>query len=60
MYSQNGPSLNGPLYQDKAPKRGHQIGSEKKKTRKKQNSLTSPLSAILCNDIISCIITNLN
>ena len=32
---------------------GHHVGSKKEK-QKKQNSLMSPLSAILCNDIIAC------
>ena len=54
--SQNGPSLKGPslhnIYQDKTPKRGHQVGSEKEKQEKK--SLKSPWNAILCNDIIAC------
>ena len=35
---------------------GHHVGSKKGK-QKKQNSLISPLSAILCNDIIACWIT---
>ena len=41
------------IYQDKTPKRGHQVGSERK-NKKKQISLKSPLTAILCNDIIAC------
>ena len=32
---------------------GHHVGSKKGK-QKKQNSPISPLSAILCNDIIAC------
>ena len=42
------------IYQDKTPKRGHQVGSERK-NKKKQISLKSPLTAILCNDIIACL-----
>ena len=33
---------------------GHHVGSKKGK-QKKQNSQISPLSAILCNDIIACL-----
>ena len=34
---------------------GHHVGSKKEK-QEKQNFLISPLSAILCNDIIACSI----